>query len=160
MVGTLRPRASPSPRIISAKVTARLNAYAAERLQSPDDLTPTLAIDAVAALPELTQDFYEFLTRLEPFGKDNRRPLFASQNVSLLEVRTVGHSRQHLRFRVEQGGREMTALAFGQVADWPPAGWQPGATGLDLAYTLMLDTWQGYSSLALRVSHFRAAASG
>ena len=138
------------------EVAARLDAYAAERLGSLD-LSPILEIDAVVTLPELTQDVYDWLTTLEPFGKGNRRPLFASRNVSVREARPIGYSRQHLRLRVEQGGRNITALSFNQAADWQSISGEAGATRLDLAYTLMLDTWQGQSSLALRVSRFRPA---
>jgi hypothetical protein len=67
----------------------------------------------------------------------------------------MGHSKQHLRLRVEQHGQEMTALAFNQAADWRAMDGMAGSTRLDLAYTLMLDTWQGRDSLALRVSRFR-----
>ena len=136
------------------KVADRLAAYAEDKLASLD-LAPALEIDAAATLPELTMEVYEWLTSLEPFGKGNRRPLFASLNVSVKEARTMGHSKQHLRLRVEQHGQEMIALAFNQAADWRAMDGMAGSTRLDLAYTLMLDTWQGRDSLALRVSRFR-----
>ena len=135
-------------------VTERLTAYAADRL-SDLDLAPSVEIDAVASLPELTLDVFEWLNSLEPFGKGNRRPLYVSLGVSVKESRYVGHSQQHLRLRVEQSGREMVALAFNQAANWRALGASAGGTQLDLAYTLMLDSWQGNESLALRVSHFR-----
>ncbi len=135
-------------------VTERLAAYASERL-SDLDLAPAVEIDAVTSLPELTMDVFEWLSSLEPFGKGNRRPLFASLGVTLIEARYVGHSQRHLRLRVEQGGVEMVALAFNQTADWTSLGAPAAGTRLDLAYTLMLDSWQGQESLALRVSRFR-----
>lgn len=135
------------------EVTQRLNSYAADRLESLD-LSPVLKIDSEARLPELTSSLYDWITRLEPFGKENPRPLFASLNVAVREARLMGHLQQHLRLRVEQDGREMTALAFNQAADWRAAGEPPR---LDLAYTLMLDSWQEQPPLALRVSQLRAA---
>jgi single-stranded-DNA-specific exonuclease len=135
-------------------VTERLAAYASERL-SDLDLAPAVEIDAVTSLPELTMDVFEWLSSLEPFGKGNRRPLFASLGVTLIEARYVGHSQRHLRLRVEQSGVEMVALAFNQTADWTSLGAPAAGTRLDLAYTLMLDSWQGQESLALRVSRFR-----
>ena len=65
----------------------------------------------------------------------------------------MGYAHQHLRLRVEQGGSELTALAFGQGNEWGA-----GMERLDLAYTLMEDTRQPGSPLALRVTHFRPAA--
>ena len=69
----------------------------------------------------------------------------------------MGNAQQHLRLRVEQDGRKMTALAFNQAADWQAIGGSPGAIRLDLAYTLMLDAFQEQPTLALRVSRLRAA---
>ena len=135
------------------RLAERLNAYAAARLDLLN-LTPALEIDAEARLPEITWDVHDWLGSLEPFGKGNRRPVFASLNVAVLEARLMGSAQQHLRLRVEQDGRGMTALAFGQAADWRAIG---GPSRLDLAYTVMLDTWNDQRSLALRVSGLRAA---
>ena len=138
------------------EVSQRLNAYAAEKLDSLD-LSPELEIDAEIRLQELTADVYDWLRSLEPFGKGNRRPLFASLNVTALEARFMGNNQQHLRLRVEQDGREMTALAFNQAADWRAIVGPAGTPRLDLAFTLMLDSWHDKPTLALRVSKLRAA---
>ena len=135
------------------EVSECLIAHAGERLQSLD-LSPVLEVDAAATLPELTMEAYDWLSSLEPFGKGNRRPLFASLGVAVKEARLVGHNQQHLRLRVEQQGREIVALAFNQADDWRALEGQAGAP-LDLAYTLMLDSWHGQESLALRVSELR-----
>ena len=144
------------------ETTERLLAHAGQLLKSLD-LAPILEIDAVATLSELTMDTNDWLTSLEPFGKANRRPLFASIGVTVKEARLVGNNRQHLRLRVEQQGREIVALAFNQADSWRAldfqAGGQAGQSPLDLAYTLMLDSWQGQESLALRVKELRVSES-
>ena len=132
----------------------RLQAYAAHHL-NPADLTPTIEIDAKANLSELTPDVRQWLTALEPFGKGNPRPVFASTNVRVIEWQLMGHAQQHLKLRVEQGGAIMTALAFGQGDAW-----DRGIERLDLAYTLMDDTRAPGNPLALRVTHFRPTAPG
>ena len=129
----------------------RLQEYAAQHLATAD-LTPTISIDAMANLSELTKDVQESLAALEPFGKGNPRPVFASRNVRVAESQFMGHSRQHLRLRLEQEGATMTALAFGQGDAWIP-----GTERLDLAYTLMDDTRLPGNPLALRVTHSRPA---
>ena len=132
----------------------RLIAHAGERLGALT-LSPVLEIDAAAALPELDMDAYDWLSSLEPFGKANRRPLFASLGVAVKEARHVGNNRQHLRLRVEQQGREIVALAFNRAEDWRALTNGDSPASIDLAYTLMLDSWQGQDTLALRVSEFR-----
>ncbi len=135
-------------------VAERLIAHA-NRNVAHLDLEPKLEIDAVASLPEITMEAYDYLNGLEPYGKGNRRPLFASLGVAVTEARKMGHLQQHLKLRVEQNGKEMVALAFNRAEEWTALGGQAGMTFLDLAYTLMLDSWQGHDSLALRVSHLR-----
>ena len=144
----------PTGRIEEA--AARLDAHAGSVLASLD-LSPVLSIDANATLPEITMEVQEWLNSLEPFGRGNRRPVFVSMGVEVLEARLVGHAQQHLRLRVGQGGREMTALAFNQADDWHAMGSGAIDGRLDLAYTLMLDSWQGQQTLSLRVSNFRPA---
>ena len=137
------------------EITERLNSYAEARLDSLD-LSPVLEIDAIVSLPELDMNVYDWLNSLEPFGKGNRRPTFAVLNATVLEARLIGHSRQHLKLRVEQHGREMTALAFNQAEDWQGIASSSGTALVDLAFTLMLDTWRNQTSLAMRVSRIRA----
>ena len=146
------------PSRLIEEVSLRLNRCAEEKLANLA-LSPLLEIDAVAELPQLTMDVNDWLNSLEPFGKGNRRPLFASLDVHVLEARFMGHSKQHLRLRVEQGGTTMTALAFNQADAWREIQGNSGETRLDLAYTLMLDKWQGHSSLALRVTSLRNSES-
>lgn len=138
------------------EVAERLNSYASERLELLE-LSPILEIDAEVRLSDLTGDVYDWLVNLEPFGKGNHRPLFASLGVAVREARLMGYAQQHLRLRLEQDGQEMTALAFNQAEAWRAIGGTAGATRLDLAYTLMLDTWHNRPTLALRVSQLRIA---
>ena len=146
------------PTDLIPEATDRLLVHAGRRLESLD-LDPVLEIDATANVPELTMDTHGWLNSLEPFGKANRRPLFASLGVAVREARLVGNNQQHLRLRVEQQGREMVALAFNQSDKWRELGDRAGQVPLDLAYTLMLDSWQGQESLALRVRDLRISGS-
>ncbi len=129
----------------------RLTAFASDRL-STTDLRPAVNIDVEVDLDELTRDVEDWLRNLEPFGKGNSRPVFASLGVRVSDVQFMGISQQHIRLRVEQNGTEMTALAFGLGYAWGQ-----GMDKVDLVYNLMEDTRVQGSPLALRVSHFRAA---
>ena len=133
-------------------LASRLDAYAAEFLESPES-GPKVEIDAVVELPELTPEVVGWLSDLEPYGQGNRRPMFASQGVAVRDMRYMGHLRQHLRLVVEQQGVEFVALAFNQAKNWDPE-----VRRLDLAYTVTKDSWQGENAIALRVVHFRPAA--
>ena len=61
----------------------RLDAYAHAQL-TPADLEPALDLDAVLPFDQITPELFKILQRLEPFGVDNREPIFAANNVRLM----------------------------------------------------------------------------
>jgi single-stranded-DNA-specific exonuclease len=56
----------------------RMQFYASTRLAGTI-LTPPLQCDAEVLLSELTQNFFDWLTRCEPFGIGNREPIFLTR---------------------------------------------------------------------------------
>ncbi|PKB65244.1 MAG: single-stranded-DNA-specific exonuclease RecJ [SAR202 cluster bacterium Io17-Chloro-G2] len=125
---------------------------AAERSLGLVDLRPRLTLDAEVQMGELTEETFGWLSKMEPFGKGNPKPLFLSRGVEVLESRHIGYDSQHLKLVVGQGEKEMTALAFNQADTWPN-----GASHLDLVYTLSADWWQGVKTMVLKVEDVRPA---
>jgi len=62
----------------------RLEQMIAEQV-SDDDLRLKLALDAHATLPELTKKFMQDLEYLEPFGNENRQPVFFVKDLVLVQ---------------------------------------------------------------------------
>lgn len=120
----------------------------AGRRLSPEDLIPTIAIDAEVALSDLTAELAREMERLAPFGAGNPEPVFAIREVRALATRVVGEG--HLRLGLSDGGGFVEAIGFarGDVAE------VLAFTGarLDVAGTVELDRWgeQEKVSLVLR----------
>lgn len=77
-----------------------------------------LRIDAEVRLTDLTLNAVKELDRLGPFGRDNPRPVFATQGVQLAEPpRKMGEGERHLSLTVRQGTRKIRAISFGH-GDW------------------------------------------
>ena len=77
-----------------------------------------LRIDAEVRLTDLTLNAIKELDRLGPFGRDNPRPVLATQGVQLAEPpRKMGEGERHLSLTVKQGTRKIRAIAFGK-GDW------------------------------------------
>lgn len=120
----------------------------AGRRLSPEDLIPTIAIDAEIALADLTTALAREMERLAPFGAGNPEPVFAIRGVRALATRVVGEG--HLRLGLSDGGGFVEAIGFsrGDVAE------VLAFTGarLDVAGTVELDRWgeQEKVSLVLR----------
>jgi len=121
----------------------RFNAYAAERLR-PEDFQPTLEIDAVLELSEITDSLTEEFFALAPFGHGNEPPLFAAMDVEVAAPPVV-MKEKHLRIAVRRDGRTLKLKAWNsahRIAEF-----QLGAQ-LDIAFVIEEDQYsadRGYA---------------
>jgi single-stranded-DNA-specific exonuclease len=131
----------------------RLLRLANQELQNLD-LRPIILIDAEVPVSNLVGEVYQWIKRLEPFGKDNPRPIFLSRRVKVEEVRRMGHLGQHLRLKLNESGKRFNAIAL-QIGDI----WVNGTTSLDIVYTLTTDRWGNTEAILLRVLDFRPSST-
>jgi single-stranded-DNA-specific exonuclease len=120
--------------------------------------TPTLILDAETPLSTLTFGLLDELDRLEPYGADNRRPLFLAGPLEVQgEPRRVGQGERHLSFRVNQSGIVLKAIAFSmgdRATELMSANGQ-----CFLAFTPKLNEWMGRRTIDLEVADFQAGTS-
>jgi single-stranded-DNA-specific exonuclease len=128
----------------------------AEDSLTPDDLRPTLSIDAVASLADITPALVEQLASFAPHGTGNPTPLLCVQGLQIASApRTLGQDGQHVRFRVVQGATMRESVAFHQAQQVLAL----ANSGLvDLAFTPTMNTWQGRNSVELHVRAIRPHA--
>jgi len=134
------------------QLKSRLEAYSATSLDT-QGLVRQVEIDAVISLDDLDEDFIRWINDLEPYGPANPRPAFASMGVKVLETFHMGREQQHLRLKVESNGAQFTALAFNHADKW-----QPKTEYLDMAFTVMNDSFRGKGAIALRLLDFKPSA--
>jgi single-stranded-DNA-specific exonuclease len=121
----------------------------AEETLRPEDLQPTLHLDLVTTLDDLTLAAVVELQRCGPHGPGNPLPLFCAQNVRLVSpIKTMGAQQQHARFRVTQDGAAMEVVAFSMAARLTAL--VPG-TRLDIAFTPIINSWQGQRKVELQL---------
>ncbi len=81
--------------------TKRLNDFVAETTD-PEQLIPVRVVEVQCRMEDITfQSVKEFM-RLEPFGKDNYKPLVLLKGIKPKRVETMGKEHTHLRFKVGQ----------------------------------------------------------
>jgi single-stranded-DNA-specific exonuclease len=114
----------------------RFNAYALTRL-SPEDLRPSLPIDAVVELPEITAAAVDGIFALAPFGHGNPAPVFAALGVEVAGP-PAALKEKHLRLAVRQKGRSLTLKAWNFTAR--AAELAPGAP-VDIAFSIEEDAY-------------------
>ncbi len=130
----------------------KISAIAAQKI-TPSMLDRTLRIDFVLPLEQVTLDLYSEIKKFEPFGLGNSEPTFATE-VVVESARTVGSEGKHLKMLVRNDSKSQTQLAnfdciaFGKGALCPNL---PPGQKIALAYTIDLNTFNGTTSLQLKV---------
>lgn len=127
----------------------------------PEDVfRPSIDVDAVIGLEDIDGPLVDLLQGLEPFGAENRAPLFAALGVEVTGwPRLIGRNREHLTFRVRSGGSEFDAVAWKRGPELPNL--EPGEPGsLDLCFTVERHTWQNRTTTRLNVRDLRSRDAG
>ncbi len=80
-----------------------------------EQLVPQIDIDAELQLSAIDDRFYKDLTKFEPFGPGNTKPIFITKNVSALIATQIGREKQHLKLEMIGIGHRKTqkGVAFG-----------------------------------------------
>ncbi len=113
------------------------------------DLRPHLDIDAEIKLTNLSGNTLPTLEKLAPFGRGNPHPTFLSRNVEIIDCRTMGASKEHLRLKLLQDGFFWDGVAF-QASDYRKDIVSP----LDIVFNLEVDQWHGEERLRLNLLDF------
>lgn len=80
------------------------------------DLIPKLSYDAVLPIQYAGEQIIKELELLEPFGKENDKPLFAAANVLVKSARIIGKNRNVLKTVLEDDkGSRLEGISFGDV---------------------------------------------
>ena len=128
-----------------------VNAHADERL-GPDDLRPRLYLDGPLTFRAITERVVAELNTLAPFGPSNPRPKFFTGPVEVVDGPRRLKER-HLKMTFKQDGRLLRGI------HWNAAEREEDLTaqksGVELAYTLEENEFQGEKYLELRVEDFR-----
>ncbi len=84
-----------------------------------EDLIAKVSIDMQLPFANVNEELIEQLEVLEPFGKDNTKPIFAEKDVEILNARIFGNRQNVLRMQVVNAqGIRMNAVYFGGVQEF------------------------------------------
>ncbi len=132
----------------------RLNELA-RRALTPEQLQPTLRLDAEIALGELSLARLAELDQLKPFGQANPPVHLVACGLSHdRPLQRLGAERQHVKMWVTDG------TAVHEAVWWGAGGGELPVGRFDLAFTPQVNEFNGRRTVQLKVLDWRAALSG
>jgi len=131
----------------------RLNALARKSL-SPEQLRPSLKLDAVVSLRSLTLESIQELSKLSPTGQGNPPVRLAAFGVTCRQPpQRIGKDGQHARLRVTDGMATLDALWWRCADAALPSG------TFDIAFTPQINEFNGRRSPQLTLLDWRPQAT-
>ena len=122
-----------------------------------ENLVPRLNIDMEIELSEADEELFKTMSQFAPFGQGNEQPRFASRNVLIVDIITMGNASQHIKFRVKSESSGLkTALAFFKAQEY--SGFKIGDK-VDIAYFLDLNGFNGRTEVQLKLADIKIAGS-
>lgn len=112
---------------------------AASRRLGPEDLLPSLSIDAEVQLADLSGEVARQLQRLAPFGAGNPEPVLAARGLRAVTTKVMGDG-LHLKLGVTDGEGFAEAVGFrlGDASELLAF----TRAQIDLAFTVEIDMWE------------------
>ncbi len=123
-----------------------------ENLQESDVVTK-LYLDAQISFGELTFDFMESFSLLEPFGNENPMPILYCDAKQIWPPKLVGKT--HLKLYLEQNDRMLEGIGFG-MGEKRPRLCKKNLT-LHLAFTPHINSFLSKTSIQLQIRDFQVA---
>ena len=97
---------------------------------------PNIDIDAVIGFQDITHKFFMDMKRFQPFGPDNKKPVFCSEHVyDYGTSKVVGREQEHIKLELvdNKSSKIMNGIAFGQSSQ---ARYIKTKHSFDIVYTL------------------------
>ena len=135
------------------------------------ELIPKLMIDVPMPMYYASMKLAEELGTLEPFGKQNEKPLFAEANMEIVGIRIFGNARKMLSLTVkDKQGRKFTVKSFEvdgfledikrwfktEECDKMMQGIETGCK-IDIAYELSINEFRGERNLEFMMRAYNKA---
>lgn len=131
--------------------TKAINKYADETL-TEKDMIPTVEIDCPISEQSVSLDNARLISKLEPFGMSNEKPIFAIASAEVVAVGAVGMDNKHLRLRISKNGFVINGIGFGmgEYANYIAKG-----DIIHIAFQMDINSYQGVDSVQLIVKDIK-----
>jgi len=130
---------------------ARLNQFALNTLH-PEDLQPSLRLDAEVRLADLHLECLAALAQLRPTGQDNPPVQLFARKLNLHRAPLhIGAQKQHLKLWINDGTTTLEAVWWNAADQTLPS------APFDLAFAPQINEYNGNRSVQLKILDWRPA---
>jgi single-stranded-DNA-specific exonuclease len=112
-----------------------------------------ILVDTSLEFEHIDERFIRLLGRMAPFGPGNAEPNFLARKVRVKDCTILKN--EHLRFLFEQNGTTFEGIAFFMAEQWA----QVNALEIDVVFQPDLKTWNGRTSVQLKVKDFKRSGA-
>ena len=130
-----------------------LNAYTGEAL-TDDDLIPILNIDAHVSSSSLSLGLLDELSRLEPFGAGNPKPVFVTKDLFIRDEPFVMKDK-HLKIWLQNNDGKRFEAVWWDGVERSKGRTLTAGNRIEIAYTAEANTWNGNTRLQLVVEDLK-----
>ena len=134
----------------------RFEKYVAEHIRE-DQKTPTIAIEQQISLSDITQQFFNIIRHLEPFGPENPRPVFVTPDlINNRYTKRVGEEGKHLKLDVTDRTTAISGIAFGRG---DMALHIQNGNAVDICYSLEENNYQNNKTIQMMVQDIKPCST-
>lgn len=112
-----------------------------------EEIVPILKIDAQISLDEINKDMVDSLNELEPYGEENKTPLFAFKNLRIDSIRALSEGK-HLKLTLKDSKNIVNAIGFnlGELSNEYRIG-----DKVDVVGNLEINTFNGVDNVQINI---------
>lgn len=124
-----------------------------EKMPKGENVLSELVLEKEMTLEDVNSETLGTISRFEPFGQGNSKPVFLFKNLLVERARVFGNGGLHLELKFKNSKNEIiTAIGFWMAGDIESV--RPGEC-VDLAASMENSTYRGYDELRLRIADFK-----
>jgi single-stranded-DNA-specific exonuclease RecJ len=120
------------------------------------DLIPQKRADCLLNVGDVDLTLAREIARLGPFGQGNPEPIFAVLNATLIESKTVGQTKDHWSFKLQEGNSQLALDGIGFGMGSLVSKYKVNEK-VDVLGSISAELWQGMTHLQLRLIDIRPA---
>ena len=130
------------------RLKEKLDQQARKQL-SPEDLIPTLGIDAEIPFVAINRPLLGEIAHLAPFGESNPEPVFSTSKIEVAGTpKLMGRNNNDLAFFAKQQNQTFRAVGF-RMGGLMDALLNSEGKDISIVYNLKLNRWRGEESIEL-----------